>query len=206
MSSDDWFRNTEWTPEIAAAFEARLRRARRKAQYLRIQACTLAKHRPDVALALLERYFSLGDDFDLAQGFVDQATAYLAQGRQEDAMESYEKALARERVFPNLRTTAALEFPYQIALARLSSRFQQALDLLEANVDQLMFPADRFRYHAARAIIFRESGMDRAREEAKLALDAAADDHSGFRFHPDVGLVSETHSPALAQLRTFCDS
>jgi hypothetical protein len=66
-SSDDWYRNTEWSEEIAERFEAQLKRARRKARYLRIQACTLAWSDPLVALRLLDRYFDLGDDFDHAR-------------------------------------------------------------------------------------------------------------------------------------------
>ena len=65
--SDDWFRNTTWNDDVARRFEEKLRRARRKEQYLRIQACTLATTYPHVALDLLERYFALSDDFGHAQ-------------------------------------------------------------------------------------------------------------------------------------------
>lgn len=206
MASDDWFRNTEWNPDVEAAFEAKLKRARRKGQYLRIQACTLAARNPDVALRLLERYFTLGKDVDLAQAFVDQATAHLAQGNPAAAVESLEKALEREGEFPNLRTIAALELPYQVALAGFTSQFERALDLLKSSAEQLMFPADRFRYHAARALILQKSDAGGARDEARLALEAAASDHSGFRYHPKAGLVSDRHAPALAQLRELCDA
>ena len=46
----EWFRNTTWDTSIERAFDDKLRRARRKEQYLRIQACTLARSHPDVAL------------------------------------------------------------------------------------------------------------------------------------------------------------
>jgi tetratricopeptide (TPR) repeat protein len=154
----------------------------------------------------LERYFVAGEDFDLAQALVDQATAYLALGNLEAAFDSFEHALKRERVFPHLRTNAALELPYQIALAGQASRYERALDLLTSSVGQLMFPADRFLYHTARALIFHKSGQVGAREEARLALEAAASDNSGFRYHPNVGLVSERHAPVLTQLRGLCDA
>src|SRR5471030_1529246 len=42
----EWFRQTEWNDSAERAFEEKLGRARRKAQYLRIQACTLAQSEP----------------------------------------------------------------------------------------------------------------------------------------------------------------
>jgi hypothetical protein len=71
MNSKDWFRNTDWNAEIEKAFFEKLRRARDKSQYIRIQASTLASSNPEVALKLLEHYFALGDKFDYAQAYVD---------------------------------------------------------------------------------------------------------------------------------------
>ena len=56
--SQDWYRNTIWTPDVAQRFEEKLRRARSKDQYLRIQALCLVKSNPDVALSLIERFFA----------------------------------------------------------------------------------------------------------------------------------------------------
>lgn len=99
----DWFRNTTWNDTIERTFDEKLGRARKRDQYLRIQACTLAHSHPEVALRLLDRYFALNDDFDHAQAHVDRATALLSLGRVDEALAAYEAALARESAFPNLR-------------------------------------------------------------------------------------------------------
>jgi hypothetical protein len=86
--SDEWFRNTPWDVTIAAHFEEKLRNARRKEQYLRIQASVLAETHPESALQLLDRYFALPDDFDHTQAHVDRATALIALGRIDEALAS----------------------------------------------------------------------------------------------------------------------
>ena len=207
MADDEWYRNKSWDSEVPAAFEAKLKRARRKSQYLRIQASYLASSYPTIALSLLERYFQQGDDFDDAQAHVNRAEAYLALGRLEDAFGAYEAALMREAEFPNLLTSAYLELPYQIALHGASHRYAQALTLLSAAKPRLMFAADHFMFHAAKAIISAAQGSEPdARAEASLALEAAGQSHSGIRYHPTAGLISERHAKALQLLRRWCDA
>ena len=201
MARDDWFRHTEWNADIEAAFFEKLRRARDKKQYLRIQASTIARYRPEVALRLLESYFELGDHFGIAQAHVDRASAYLALGETEHAVAAYEAALAREQQFPQLLTMAYLDLPFLIATRGITSRYEQALQLLQQHRSRLTFPVDHFRWHAAHALILsalREA--ERAREHAKLALDAAAQDHSGFRYHPDLGVVGDSYADIRHQL------
>ena len=202
--SADWFRNTTWNEAVERIFNEKLSRARRKEQYLRIQACVLARSHPEVALQLLDRYFALNDDFDHAQAYVDRATALLAMGRVNEAIESYDAALVREAEFPNVQTQAYLDLPYLIATRDIREKYSYALQLLEKHKGRPMFAVDRFRWHAAYALIAAERrDLATARAHAQAALEAAAVDHSGFRYHPTVGLVTEQHDGVVQRLKQY---
>jgi tetratricopeptide (TPR) repeat protein len=200
----DWFRSKTWNESVERKFNEKLQRAKRKEQYLRIQAWTLARSHPEVALNLLDRYFSLKDDFDHAQAHVDRATALLALGRINEAIESYKAALAREVQFPNLLTTAYLDLPYLIATRGIREKYSYALQLLEEHKARLMFPVEHFRWHAALALIAADSDdVITAKPHAQHALDAAALAQSGFRYHPTVGLVTEQYDGLIQQLKGY---
>jgi tetratricopeptide (TPR) repeat protein len=201
MARDDWFRHTDWNAEIEAAFFEKLRLARDKKQYLRIQASTIAVRRPEVALRLLDEYFALGDHFDQAQAHADRASAYLALGDREHAIAALEDALAREEQYPRLQTYAYLDLPFLIARYRIESRYNQALELLKRHRTRLTFPVDHFRWHAAFSLILSVQGQAAsAREHARLALAAAEKEQSGFRYHPSVGLVGMKYEDIREQL------
>jgi tetratricopeptide (TPR) repeat protein len=201
MVRDDWFRQTDWNAEIETAFFEKLRRAREKKQYLRIQASTIAGCRPEVALRLLDKYFALGEHFDQAQAYADRATAYLALGDIEHAIAALEAALVREEQYPQLLTYAYLDLSFLIASHHIESRYKQALELLERHRTRSTFPVDHFRWHATYALILSaQAKTSSAREHARLALAAATKDHSGFRYHPSVGLVGTKYEHIREQL------
>lgn len=205
--STDWFRNTTWNESIERAFEEKLQRARKKEQYLRIQACMLARSHPDVALKLLDRYFQFPDHFDHAQAHVDRATALLALGHVAQAIAAYEAALARESVFPHLQTQAYLDLPFVIANLGIGEQYARALELLRVHESRLMFPVDYFMWHATHALIaVASSDTDRAIAHARQALETATRGHSGFRFHPRVGLVTGEYDEVIGKLKAISAS
>jgi len=203
--SNEWFRNKTWNEAIEQAFDAKLSRARRKEQYLRIQASTLACTYPKVCLKLLERYFTLEDNFDHAQAYVDMAVALLTLERLDAAIAAYEAALARESVFPKLQTQAYLDLPFVVATCALRDKYDRALHLLDLYKSRLIFPVDRFRWHVANALIAADSNeAETAREHAMFALEAAACDHSGFRYHPSIGLVPSRYGDVMRKMAALC--
>jgi tetratricopeptide (TPR) repeat protein len=203
----DWYRNETWDESIERVFDEKLKRARSSSrdQYLRVQANALVRARPDVALQLLERYFALGVTTFDAEACEIRGRALLALGRVDEAIEAYEATLKREEEFPNVKTNCRLDLPLLIASRRIESRYQQALDLArEAEQDEslMSFPAARFQCHAAKALIAADSGrLAEARADAALAIEAAEHQHSGYRYHPDVGLVAGQHAEILADLK-----
>jgi len=196
---------TAWNESTERTFNEKLGRARRKEQYLRIQACALTRSHPEVALRLLDRYFELPHDFDQAQAHVDRATALLTLGRVADAITAYEAALAREEVFPNLLTEACLDLPYVIATHRIREHYPRALEVLRLHERRLVFPVDHFRWHSARALIaadIKEAAA--AKTHAEKALEAASRDSSGFRYHASVGLVTAQYDSVIKRLEALC--
>jgi tetratricopeptide (TPR) repeat protein len=204
LSREDWYRNDNWNEEIEVAFFAKLKRARRKEQYLRIQASIIASTYPDVALTLLERYFALKDDFDHAQAYCDMAKAHLSKGQIDQALSAYSKALSREYDFPKLKTDAYILYPITIIENKITELYYSANEVLDKNENRLMFPVDYFRWYAAKAIIeFQMGNIELAKNHAAKSLDAAKIKKSGFRFHQKLGIVGEKYSGIVNELRAI---
>jgi len=202
LSREDWYRNTEWNDEIAESYFAKLKRARSKDQYLRIQANYLASSHPEAALELLEQFFALKEPFDYAQAYCDKAQAYIALGSTEEAINAYQCALEQERTGKGVLTEAYISLPMLIAERELKEHYRYGVDLLKNNVERLTFPVDHFRFHAALAIFEMDLGnTEEASKQAGLALDAAQIEKSGFRFHQKLGLVGEKYADIVSKLK-----
>jgi tetratricopeptide (TPR) repeat protein len=211
MSKQDWFRRKTWTDSDKAEFNARLNRSRgagNKAQYLRIQAGHLAEAgHHTAAIELLDRLLTeFPEQFDLAPAHLQKATSLAELGQVAVAVVEFRRAMQSERDFPTVRTSAWLDFGMFVVERVLTVYFDEALSTLKEFGDhsRLMFPSERYRYCAIRALIAGARGdTTTAGDFAKQALVEAEKAHSGFRYHPTVGLVGTESERLENKLRAL---
>jgi tetratricopeptide (TPR) repeat protein len=193
MGRDDWFRNTVWSADIAANFYQRLKRARQKGQYLRIQATYLTKNFPEVALQLLEQYFSLGTDFDKALALITKGEAHITLGDTSAAISAYGDAVERQIEYHNVKTDAPTTYACLVANEYIEALYERALDIVDTPNTYSIFPLHNYLANGARALILHELGKaDEAHQAALLAMDAARVKNSGLRYHGALGLVENS--------------
>lgn len=208
MAKDDWYRNTSWTDGIERQFFDRLSRARsQRDQHLVIQALTLAEHRPEVALRLVDIYFKTRKvDFDDVRALVAKAAAQMEMGALNSAVETYKLILEVETAKPGMKTTAYLDYPWLVATARLKSEYHEALRVLEDRRSDVAFPIGRFKWNAARALILSNLGQQHvARESALAALEASQESASEFRHHRRLGLVGGRYEAIFRTLKQITE-
>ena len=212
MAQNDWYRRTTWTEADQEAFFARMNRSRsayNKDQYLRIQALYLQQVGTNemlrAALELLDSLFEQSpDSFELASAYLQKAECLLALENETGAIEHFRKALKKEEERPGIQTTAGLELSWMIAERGLSHLYDEALEVVLAYAERKpgpIFPHQLYVVNAIRAVITDERGDQKiASELAQRALNAASQTHSGFRYHPKVGLVQNTDNPIHSRL------
>ena len=131
----DWFRNSQWNEEIAATFEARLSRARQKAEYLNIQGYSLLATQPAVAAELLRRAIALDNPGQTARACLYLGTALAVAGDLDGAIAALEGAIEAEQRHPMHRTAAYLDQALLIALAQRSDLYDLALKRIDSEQD-----------------------------------------------------------------------
>lgn len=192
MGKDDWFRHTTWNPDIAAAFQTKLKRARIWDRYLSIQAATLAPYEPEIALSLVAQYFDvLGDTHPTPSIYDTIATAYIALGKFDNAISAYESAISLMEDRPQSKTNAAHDLCYLVAERQLTQYYDRAQELLKRAPLAGFFPHIAYRFYATNAAILWDKGDKAlAADQACRALYQAERDHSGLSYHPKLGVVN----------------
>lgn len=205
--ADDWYRSKTWTPAVEALFEEKLRRAKTKDQYLRIQAASLVESHPEVALDLVRRFFELSAPFTPAMALEVKAMALAKLGKLDEAVLAFQEVLEAEESLPNVRTNAFAEMAQLVVTHRLAQYHDRVLEILQTRKDMLNLPVLAFTYHACRSVILQSQGaIDEATEERALALEFAARRSSGLPYHSDLGLVGTRQEPLLRVLDGYRDA
>jgi tetratricopeptide (TPR) repeat protein len=212
MGREDWYRSKKWSEEDRVAFYSHLNRSRSafgKAQYLRIQALVLAEEgNHTAALGLLDELLrDFPERSQLGPARHQRAESLLALGRDEEAIEEFRGALRAEKEYPQMRTNAKLDFAWLIATRGMTELYDEAIAIFESLEQMDMaFPMQRYQCATAQAFIADSLGeRDAARLFAAKALSAAAERHSGFRRHPDLGLV-KADAAIRCRLQSIVDS
>ncbi len=198
--ADDWFRKTSWSDEERLDFFERLNRSRKhnRAQYLRIQASSLAAGNNTesltAALELLEILFTeYPERTELASAYLQKADCFRALGKVLESVSFYKKSIDFQRSFPNVQTQAPIQFGIVVVENDLIDEFSNIILILqEFEEDLITFPIDRYHVSAIRAIIEKRLGSSsKARALALIAMEAARCTNSGFRYHASLGLVRD---------------
>jgi tetratricopeptide (TPR) repeat protein len=206
MGKDDWFRKTTWTEADQAEFWAKLKRSRtayNKAQYLRIQASYLSGQYPATALEMLDKMLrEFPDSPEVSGAELQRGQIFLGEGKLEAALEALERALAREEDYPNMQTDAWSVYGKVVVQNKVVPRYERAGKLAAARLRRAVFPTERYLANAILAVIEEYRGRsDAAVAHARAALAETKVEHSGFRYHPDVGLVTNPDEQLVAELR-----
>ena len=197
MSRADWFRRTEWNDEVERDFFVRLARSRsqfHRAQYLRIQALELIQaggsHRLRKALDLLDLLISRHPEpFELPGAHKQRGQALAELGDVDGALAALRDSMKAETQRPS-RVAAHLDFGMLVVATKREELYAEALRALEEFGGHELMPYMKYEAGVIRAIALNKARLhDAARDQARRALEEAAKTHSGFRYHPTVGLV-----------------
>jgi tetratricopeptide (TPR) repeat protein len=215
MSKEDWYRKTTWSKSDKEEFFARLKRSRtnfHKAQYLRIQASHLqAINTEEMAYHSLELLDLMLKEFpeksELSSAYLQRAECLITLDKIEQAIDEIRNALQSEREYPNVKTTAWLEFGWTAIIYQLSYLYDEALKVLNEFNSDLIFPIDKYRWNAIHAIIDNAKGNKNvAKRFASTALEASSLVHSGFRYHPKIGLIQNPNTEIHSKLIKLSNS
>ncbi len=200
----EWYRNSKWNSDIESNFFEKLTRARsQKEQYVVIQALEISDAYPDIALKLVDYFFSIKvRDSEVLRALLARSKAYLAKGLTDSAISTMKEMLEIERRKPSHKTNVFVDYPFLVAEQKISSEYESAIAVLVERAGDLVFPISHFKWHAAMSNIQAHLGNTQvARQHAELALEAAQIKKSGFRFHQDLGLVGKEYLETVRRLR-----
>jgi len=176
----DWYRRKTWTKTDEEEYFAKLGRARKdgRAQYLRVQAIELIetkdKNLLTVAETLLNKILT-----DYPDNRIEKSQTYNSLGEiyklREDygiALAYFQKSLDFELEFPNVITSAYLNFSETVIRAEKTELYDEVEKLLteKINQDTLKFPIQNYIMYSVMTVISEFKGD---KEQAKIYADLA---------------------------------
>ena len=176
----DWYRRKTWTKADEKEYFAKLGRARKvgRAQYLRVQAIELIETKDKnllvVAESLLNKLLTDYPDnrIEKSQSFNSLGEIYKLREDFETALDYFQKSLDFEKEFPNVITTAYLNFSETVIRAEKTELYDKVENLLteKINKDTLKFPFQDYIMYSVMTIISEYKGD---LEKAKIYADLA---------------------------------
>ncbi len=212
MAKKEWFRKKSWSSADQSDFISHLERSCsefHKAQYLRIQAFELQETGKrnlirvslDLLEILLRKYPS---KYELASAHCKIGNGLEKLGDFHRALAAYQKAIAIEKVETCTISTAVFDYSWLIARLGFKKYYKEVLKLLNDREREgfMKFPSVIYLTNAPKALIFHAmKSTKKAATHAKIAIEAAHMEHSGFSYHPQMGLVTIKDRNAHAKLK-----
>lgn len=171
-----WYRNEDWSDAIAADFERRLARSRhQKAQNLSLQGYHLIPRRPAIACQLLTRAVEIGDDSEAPRALGFLATAHLALGEVDSALDAYERAMKLQIANPTIIAVQPADYLFVVGIFGRLDRLAVAEPIADTLLDEGPFGPDA-QVFAGKALVYDLCGRtDDARRYAARALPMMKD-------------------------------
>jgi tetratricopeptide (TPR) repeat protein len=198
----NWFRNTTWNEEIEKHFFLKLSRVRDKgmqAQYLKLQAGSLAYTCEENLMKIAERLISLlfsdypDNKTEKSTAFETLGYIYQNYGNYHKALDYYREAINYEKIFPYSITNAFMYYALLVIKVKRTDLYDDVEKVLfEERYQYGSFPITQYRKNAILSIISKHKGnTEKAKYYADLAEQNVAAPESGFNKHKTLGLVRE---------------
>ena len=196
----DWYRRKTWTKIDEEEFFHKLSRARKdgRAQYLRLQAYELTETKDpkllEVAKVLLNRILTEYPNEHFEKSAALHLLGHICKQFQDyrGALNFYKQALDFEKIFPNVKTQAYLDFSELIIKTGNLKYFDEVECILLKKNAELLFPIEKYKVNSILSIINKYKGnQEKANYFAELAEQNANAETSGLMYHKHLGIVHE---------------
>ncbi len=132
------------------------------------------------------------DKFNRSSALETLGNIYNEVGEKNKAIEYYKKAIDFEKIYPNVLTEAYLNYGELVVSLKQDLWYDDVEEILLNRYSSLAFPIQKFKVNSILSFINEHKGMnDLAKHYAELADQNANEKTSGFRYHKDLGLVSD---------------